>query len=63
MSDKFRAYGATQAGKKLCAIDFDPGPLRLVQIEIKVTHCGICHSNLPIMDNELCRQGTVSHRA
>ncbi len=52
MSDKIRAYGTTQAGGKLSALDFDPGPLRPEQIEIKVTHCGICHSDLSMLDNE-----------
>lgn len=52
MSDSIRAYGATQAGGKLSLIDFDPGPLHPEQVEIKVTHCGICHSDLSMLDNE-----------
>lgn len=52
MAEKFRAYGATEAGGKLSAFDFDPGPIGPEQVEIKVTHCGICHSDLSMLDNE-----------
>ena len=31
---------------------FDPGPLDPEEVEIKVTHCGLCHSDLSMLDNE-----------
>src|SRR5262249_38392303 len=46
------AYAAHEPHGKLSRFDFDPGPLRDEQVEIKVSHCGICHSDLSMIDNE-----------
>jgi uncharacterized zinc-type alcohol dehydrogenase-like protein len=32
--------------------EFDPGKLGSEDVEIKVSHCGICHSDLSMLDNE-----------
>jgi uncharacterized zinc-type alcohol dehydrogenase-like protein len=47
-----RAYAATQPKGPLARYDFDPGPLGDDQVEVAVTHCGICHSDLSMLDNE-----------
>lgn len=52
MSTKFKAYAATAKGQALTPFEFDPGPLGAEQVEIKVSHCGICHSDLSMLDNE-----------
>ena len=52
MSTKFKAYAATAKGQALAPFEFDPGPLGVEQVEIKVSHCGICHSDLSMLDNE-----------
>lgn len=52
MSTNFKAYAAPAKGQKLEALEFDPGPLGEDQVEIKVSHCGICHSDLSMLDNE-----------
>lgn len=52
MSTKFKAYAASAKGEKLKPFEFDPGPLRDEQVEIKVSHCGVCHSDLSMLDNE-----------
>jgi len=52
MGAKFRAYAATAKGKALAPFEFDPGPLGAEQVEIKISHCGICHSDLSMLDNE-----------
>ncbi len=46
------AYAATEAGAPLRPFSFDPGELGHEEVEIKVTHCGICHSDLSMLDNE-----------
>lgn len=46
------AYAATAAKGDLTPFEFDPGPLGDGQIEIAVSHCGICHSDLSMLDNE-----------
>lgn len=46
------AYAATAAKGDLKPFEFDPGPLGDGQVEIAVTHCGICHSDLSMLDND-----------
>jgi uncharacterized zinc-type alcohol dehydrogenase-like protein len=47
-----RAYAAHEPGGRLERFDFDPGPLQTGQVEIDVEWCGICHSDLSMLDNE-----------
>src|ERR1051325_9762304 len=49
---EFKAYAAFRPGGPLEPFSFDPGPLDPEEVEIKVTHCGICHSDLSMLDNE-----------
>ncbi|MCW8894059.1 MAG: NAD(P)-dependent alcohol dehydrogenase [Deltaproteobacteria bacterium] len=46
------AYAAFEAGGKLKPFEFDPGQLNRHEVEIEVEHCGICHSDLSMLDNE-----------
>lgn len=48
----FHGYAAREAGGALEPFEFDPGPLRPEQVEIKVHNCGICHSDLSLLNNE-----------
>jgi uncharacterized zinc-type alcohol dehydrogenase-like protein len=52
MSNKIRGYAAMKAGGKLEAFEYDAGELGSEQVEIKVSHCGICHSDLSMLNNE-----------
>jgi len=52
MSTKIKAYAAFGKGQPLQPYEFDAGPLQPGQIEIKVSHCGICHSDLSMLDND-----------
>ena len=45
------ALAAPSAESKLEPFDFDPGELRPDQVEIDVTYCGICHSDLMMIDD------------
>ena len=49
---EFKAYAAAKAGGELKPFSFDPGPLGPEEVEIKVTHCGLCHSDISMLDNE-----------
>jgi len=49
---KLNAYAATTAHGPLQPFSFDPGELGPEEVEIKVTHCGLCHSDLSMLDNE-----------
>ena len=47
-----KGYAATGPGGKLQPFEYDPGPLGANQVEIKVEYCGVCHSDLSMLDNE-----------
>ena len=47
-----RAYAARKAGAKLEPFEYDPGALGDEQVEVRIEHCGICHSDLSMVDNE-----------
>lgn len=47
-----RAWAAQQAGGVLEAFEYDPGPLAAEDVEIEVEYCGVCHSDLSMLDNE-----------
>lgn len=51
-TQEFKAYAATHAKGPLEPFSFDPGPLDPEDVEIKVSHCGLCHSDLSMLDNE-----------
>jgi NADPH:quinone reductase-like Zn-dependent oxidoreductase len=48
----FNAYAATTAHGSLEPFSFDPGPIGPEEVEIKVSHCGLCHSDLSMLENE-----------
>ncbi len=47
-----KAYAAKQAKAPLEPFEYDPGPLADDQVEIDVHYCGICHSDLSVIDDE-----------
>jgi uncharacterized zinc-type alcohol dehydrogenase-like protein len=51
-SSTVRAFAATGPKADLTPFEFEFGPLGPEQVEIAVTHCGICHSDLSMLDNE-----------
>ena len=46
------AYAATELGGELRPFEYDPGELDREHVEIEVESCGICHSDLSMLDNE-----------
>ena len=52
MTAKFRAWAATSAGSPLERLDYDPGELHPEDVEIAVEYCGVCHSDLAMVDSE-----------
>lgn len=49
---KIRAMAATAARGKLAPFEFTLGPIAEDQIDIAVESCGICHSDLSMLNNE-----------
>lgn len=52
MAEKIKAYAAAEAGAKFETFQYDPGELGREEVEIKVSHCGICHSDLSMRNND-----------
>ena len=52
MPTKFHAYAASAPHAPLEPFTFDPGELGPEDVEIQVSHCGVCHSDLSMLDNE-----------
>ena len=47
-----RALAASKAKGKLEPFEFSLGSLGTDQVDIKVQYCGICHSDLTMLDND-----------
>lgn len=47
-----QAYAALEPKGRLQSFTYEPGPLGNDQVEIEVDNCGICHSDLSMLDNE-----------
>ncbi len=47
-----KGYAAFEAGGELKPFEYDPGELGRHDVEIDVEHCGICHSDLSMIDND-----------
>ena len=48
----FNAYAATGPKSALKPISFEAGEIAPEEVEINVTHCGVCHSDLSMLDND-----------
>ena len=47
-----KAYAAFEPKGELKPFEYDPGELKRDEVEIEVLYCGICHSDLSVIDNE-----------
>lgn len=47
-----RSYAAFAAGQALEPYQYDAGELKAHEVEVSVEYCGICHSDLSMIDNE-----------
>lgn len=52
MNNKIRAFSATEAGGEFQPFEFEAGELGREEVEIRVSHCGICHSDLSMRNND-----------
>lgn len=46
------AFAAPRAKAALEKFSYEPKPLGSFDIEVKITHCGICHSDVHLIDND-----------
>ena len=47
-----KSYAAKAAGSELELYEYDAGELKPEDVEVQVDYCGICHSDLSMIDNE-----------
>ena len=40
------------SGAQLVAYKYDAGELPAEEVEVKITHCGVCHSDIHLIDND-----------
>jgi len=48
----FHAWAALGAGSQLERFDYEPEPLGPDDVEVAITHCGICHSDVHLVDGD-----------
>lgn len=49
---QIQGLAAHAAGAELLPFRYDPGPLGAHEVEIAISHCGICHSDLHLISND-----------
>jgi uncharacterized zinc-type alcohol dehydrogenase-like protein len=49
---QIQGLAAHAAGAELLPFHYDPGKLNSQEVEIAITHCGICHSDLHLISND-----------
>jgi alcohol/geraniol dehydrogenase (NADP+) len=47
-----KAYAADAPGAELKPFEYEPGPLKAEEVEIQVEYCGLCHSDLSMLNND-----------
>lgn len=51
MIETFHGWAAPHAGAPLAPVEYNVGPLLAEQVQVKIEYCGICHSDLSMIDN------------
>lgn len=52
MGNRIQAYAAAGNGQPLRPFEYEPDVLQPEDVELEVSYCGICHSDLAMLDNE-----------
>jgi len=48
----YKSWVAHGPKEKLVPYEFDPGPLGPEEVELKVQYCGLCHSDVSVLNND-----------
>src|SRR3984885_190704 len=46
------AFAAPASKQPLVSFEYEPAPLAPTDVEVEISHCGICHSDLHLIDND-----------
>lgn len=53
MSDlEIRGLAVHAAGAQLVPYKYDPGTIKPNEVEVRISHCGVCHSDVHLIDND-----------
>jgi alcohol/geraniol dehydrogenase (NADP+) len=47
-----QGFAVHAAGAELLSFKYEPGDLRPEDVEVRITHCGVCHSDVHLIDND-----------
>ncbi|MDH4228497.1 MAG: NAD(P)-dependent alcohol dehydrogenase [Nitrospirota bacterium] len=50
--DRIHAHAAPGKGKPLAPFAYEPAPLGPHDVEVAISHCGVCHSDVHLVDND-----------
>jgi uncharacterized zinc-type alcohol dehydrogenase-like protein len=48
----YKAWVAKSASQPMVLESVDSGPLGAEDVEVAVEHCGVCHSDVSVLNNE-----------
>src|SRR6202046_5949768 len=48
----FQGFATHAAGAELLPYKYDPGDIKQNEVEIAISHCGICRSDIHMVDND-----------
>jgi uncharacterized zinc-type alcohol dehydrogenase-like protein len=49
---EFHGFAVHAAGAQLLPYKYDPGDLKPNDVEVRISHCGVCHSDIHLIDND-----------
>jgi alcohol/geraniol dehydrogenase (NADP+) len=49
---EIRGLAVHAAGAQLVPYKYDPGVLKANEVEVRISHCGVCHSDVHLIDND-----------
>lgn len=49
---KINAYAVKSAKSDLVPFEYDAQPISPQEVEVRVQYCGVCHSDLGMIDND-----------
>ncbi len=49
---EIHGLAAHAAGAQLLAYKYEPGEIKADEVEVKISHCGVCHSDVHLIDND-----------
>jgi len=49
---QIQGLAAHAAGAELLPFRYSPGELKPLEVEVTISHCGVCHSDLHLISND-----------